>query len=271
MDLDKIDISREDGGKKFSLIISESSTKAFTFKEIYQEVKELSKNTSNTLVTLTQLHGFVKKFQDLKVHASVQGVFDFKSPEKKLNKLEGNIQKKISFIENLFEAARTGDVEGIKNLSSDKADFNIRVNGATPLGLAVKNGHLEAAKTLIDGGAYVNFQNSAGLPPHFYVTDVGFLNLFIEKKANLNFQDKQGQTLLIYAARAGHREIVETLIKHNVKISLRDNSGKTALGHAWINNHMDIVEMLLPHAGERDQALIFELRSEEKYLTKETI
>lgn len=259
LDLDNIKIKNHNDGRQFVLINGDSETKEHGFTDIYKKVKELSKNKSNTHASLTKLHCFVKKLQEVKVHNSVQGIFDFGTPEKKLGKLERSLQEKITIIESLFDAAKSGNVKVLKQLSKDGADFNIRVQGATPLGSAVINGHAKAVEILIDAGAYVNFANSAGIPPLFFVLKdnrLEILKVLIEKKADLNFQDLKGQTLLIRAAKDGHTEIVKILIENKLKINLRDNRGQTAFDRAWMKGHEDIVKLLAPFAPDGEKKLI---------------
>jgi hypothetical protein len=270
LDLDNIKIRSHNDGRQFVLINGDSETKEHVFTDIYKKVKELSKNKSNTHAGLTKLYCFVKKLQEVKVHNSFQDVFG--KPEKKLGKLERDLQEKISIIESLFDAAKSGNVKVLKQLSKEGADFNVRVQGATPLGSAVINGHTKAVEILIEGGAYVNFANSAGIPPLFFVLKdnrLEILKVLIEKKADLNFQNLKGQTILIRAAMDGRKEIVKILSESKLKINLRDNWGQTAFDRAWINGDKDIVEILAPFTPDGDKKLMSMMCSKEKALEKQ--
>ena len=55
------------------------------------------------------------------------------------------------------------------------------------------------------------------------------INELIEKKPNLNSQNRNGITALINAADKGHTETVNSLIKAGADLNLKDNKGRTAL------------------------------------------
>jgi ankyrin repeat protein len=79
---------------------------------------------------------------------------------------------------------------------------------------AVKNGHFEVARLLLDKGAYVDTTWGNTSPP------------------------------LVLAAEAGHVEIVRLLLEHGADVSLRGSGGWSALELAEENGHTKIVAML---------------------------
>ena len=54
--------------------------------------------------------------------------------------------------------------------------------------------------------------------------------LLIEKGANINEKNKDGQTLLHLAAENGRFEIVQLLIEKGANLTEKTNKGQTALG-----------------------------------------
>ncbi|HEX8634643.1 MAG TPA: ankyrin repeat domain-containing protein [Pyrinomonadaceae bacterium] len=86
--------------------------------------------------------------------------------------------------EQLFEAARKGDVAAVKALLDRGVDVNAKFRyGATALSYASDKGHLEVVK------------------------------LLLERKADVNVKDTfYGATPLIWAAQKGHAKIVEALL-----------------------------------------------------------
>jgi len=60
-----------------------------------------------------------------------------------------------------------------------------------------------------------------------------------------NTVDAQGNTLLILAAREGHRDAVATLLKYRPKLAHRNSAGDTALMLAVLKGHADVVDLLL--------------------------
>lgn len=55
--------------------------------------------------------------------------------------------------------------------------------------------------------------------------------------ANINLKDKNGQTPLFYAAKEGHLNIIEFLIKANANPNEVDLRKQTAIKFAIKNNH----------------------------------
>ena len=91
----------------------------------------------------------------------------------------------------------------------------------TVLNLAIKNGIEDLAKILI-----------------------------YKSPSELDHQDKDGKTPLIYACQHGFHKIVEILLKNGADPSKNDRHGKTALIHAAKSGHLLCVEALLQQ-GER--------------------
>ncbi|HCO95235.1 MAG TPA: hypothetical protein DIU00_15005 [Phycisphaerales bacterium] len=69
---------------------------------------------------------------------------------------------------------------------------------------------------------------------------------FISKCADVNAKDASGRTALHYAARNGHKEIVEVLLEHGVDVNVGEKyyNGTAAEG-AMGQNHKEIVELLI--------------------------
>ena len=62
--------------------------------------------------------------------------------------------------------------------------------------------------------------------------------------ADMEFQDRNGQTGLILAATRGYRDMVELLLKRGANPMLSDKGGRTALYWALANGHKEIAEIL---------------------------
>lgn len=74
----------------------------------------------------------------------------------------------------------------------------------------------------------------------------------LDKGANINAQDSNGQTALMAAARNGHMNVVQFLLEKNADLFVKDNSAATVLRHAINspeNGIYKIIELLLNKMG----------------------
>ena len=69
--------------------------------------------------------------------------------------------------------------------------------------------------------------------------------LFVEKGADINLEDKFGQTCIFYAVRTGHYDIVKFLIKNGANINKIDKKKQTPVSLAVKMNHDKIVDLLV--------------------------
>jgi ankyrin repeat protein len=68
----------------------------------------------------------------------------------------------------------------------------------------------------------------------------------------LNSQDQHGQTALMLAAKAGHRDVVEVLLRHRAELNHAAKFNLSALMLAVINNQLEIVTMLAAAGADRN-------------------
>jgi ankyrin repeat protein len=58
------------------------------------------------------------------------------------------------------------------------------------------------------------------------------LHLFLDKGADINAQNADGETALLYCARAGRTEMVKALLEMGADTEIQDKDGRTALMYA---------------------------------------
>jgi hypothetical protein len=123
--------------------------------------------------------------------------------------------------EQLFEAARKGDVATVKALLDGGVDVNTKFRyGATALSYASDKGHLEVVK------------------------------LLLERKADVNVKDTfYGATPIIWAAQKGHAKVVEALIAGGAEG--RDD----ALQIGASAGQLELVRVVLAAGGLKAEAL----------------
>jgi ankyrin repeat protein len=97
---------------------------------------------------------------------------------------------------------------------------------------------------LAQAGSYEDSLSSA----HF--GDTRQLVQLLNRGVDPNTVDGQGNTLLMLAAREGHGETVNALLKYRPKLSARNQAGDSALMLAVLKSNAEIVELLLAAGAE---------------------
>ncbi|XP_041379641.1 ankyrin repeat and protein kinase domain-containing protein 1-like [Gigantopelta aegis] len=69
--------------------------------------------------------------------------------------------------------------------------------------------------------------------------------LLLELRADIDYQNEEGQTALMLATNGEHENVVQTLISAGAKVDIQDNDGDTALMIACKNNSCSMVDLLL--------------------------
>jgi ankyrin repeat protein len=97
-------------------------------------------------------------------------------------------------------------------------------------------------------GAEVNEQNKGGDSPLIHAVVIGSKEIvdgLLAKGADLNNQNQWGNTALILAADKGYKDIVDRLLVNGADVNLRNHAGDTALILAATLGHKEIVHSLL--------------------------
>ena len=113
-----------------------------------------------------------------------------------------------------------------------------RRDNCTPLMLACKYGHLNAVTSLIEHGAKVNLQDAIGNTAVQYALSCSngspeVLSRLMRDRAAVNSAcTRDNGTPLMMACQNGHMNAVSFLIEHGANMDLQDKNGDTALHYA---------------------------------------
>ncbi|KAH8679043.1 hypothetical protein BGZ60DRAFT_513281 [Tricladium varicosporioides] len=137
-------------------------------------------------------------------------------------------------IARFYNAAVDGDEETIRRLLAQGIEPDLKSPGnESPLGVAVKRGRLAVVQLLLNTQAVdINAQNIAGKSPIFWAAEQGredIVKLLLERDANCNLADEDGQTPLSIAKQNRHFKVIDLLtsrsITSNVPTKSQDNTG----------------------------------------------
>ena len=133
----------------------------------------------------------------------------------------------------VLEAARNGRLDHVIILSNQGARDNNTIT------IAAANGHLNVLKYVVEKGAYIHFNEEAGLR---YASKNGYLDVvkyLVEKGADIH---AMWDFSLRHASDNGHLEVVRYLVENGADIHAEDDTPVTA---AYRNGHMDVVGYLV--------------------------
>jgi uncharacterized protein len=142
----------------------------------------------------------------------------------------------------LMTAARTGRPEVLKVLLQHGADIKARESwyGESALIWAAVENHVDAIKVLVENGADVNERSKLLEVPR--------------RRSGQSVLPLGSWTPLMYAARQGALEAVETLAALGADLNLTDPDGATALVLAIINANYDVAAALVKKGADPNVA-----------------
>jgi ankyrin repeat protein len=127
--------------------------------------------------------------------------------------------------------------------------------GRSALHIAAHCGHLELIRYLLEHGAGIHAKDAAGMIPLHMAALCGrqdTASFLIAMGASAKSKDYSGQTPLHLASFCGNKKLVELLIAKGAAIDERDHMGETALHIAAFCGHQEVVELLMERRAELD-------------------
>lgn len=163
--------------------------------------------------------------------------------------ISDNNEKLMEF--QLLKAAETGNYEKtieLINIGVNKNCYDSRMR--TPIFLAAKNGHYKTVKILLKAGCDPNLSDKNNVSPLMAVVNnetafrygnnvnyIGIIKLLIRYNADINHQDKYGNSAIHYASEIYNVEenIVKLLINEDANPGLKNKNGNTIIHLAAFN------------------------------------
>jgi hypothetical protein len=155
-----------------------------------------------------------------------------------------------AYSQDVFEAARTGDLKRLKTLAKiDKDTVNaVDAQGFNPLMIACYRGQVGAAKLLIQKGADVNARSHEGsaLQAACYTNNTELATLLVKKGADVHVKGPDGNNALMYAVLNQNEALVKLLVRNGADLSEKNNDGQTAHSLAMTQENKTIQELVAP-------------------------
>ena len=150
----------------------------------------------------------------------------------------------------LTYAASKGKLSCVKELIAAGADVNTacECHGNGPLmGRQLWGKHADCLYELINSGANVNIQNKEGDTALMYAaaTDIQSLIELITSGADLNIQNNNQETALMFAARTGNVNQAEMLICAGAEVNIGNEFQETPLMIATHRGHIECLKELI--------------------------
>jgi len=132
-----------------------------------------------------------------------------------------------------------------------------RTNGATPMLMACRNGHLDVVEYLFErcdadieqsGSVTFDGETIEGAPPLWVASAAGhaaIVRFLVRRGASVNCTTKTNSTPLRAACFDGHFEIVKYLIEHEADMEIANRHGHTCLMIACYKGHLKIARYLI--------------------------
>ncbi|WP_174481449.1 ankyrin repeat domain-containing protein [Spiroplasma endosymbiont of Danaus chrysippus] len=112
----------------------------------------------------------------------------------------------------------------------------------------VEVGDLEALKVLLENGADVNYEDRDGNTSLMQTVEYGFLEVvkvLLENGADVNYENRYCYTFLMWVAEIGDWEIVKILLASGADANYKNRNGNTSLILAAENGRIEIFNILL--------------------------
>ena len=271
-------------------------------KELGQIANEISKQSTNNNISGKQIvELLIAGGADLRIKNN-NGMTALDLAD---GQIEDLLRKHSGIPLSIHGAARSGNIEAVKQQLIDGEDVNVKdkndrtalhwaktkniaklliskgadvnfkcVDGDTPLRLAALYGHTEVAELLVAKGANVNIKDDSGSSLlHFGAKNnrPRLVELLLKAGADVYAKDTYGRTPVHNAAASANKEILKLFITKDVDLNVKDEGSRTALDYAIINNKTNTAALLrkynAKHGTIHSAAFVGEVEAVKEFLT----
>ncbi|TQS31775.1 hypothetical protein Golomagni_07934, partial [Golovinomyces magnicellulatus] len=121
--------------------------------------------------------------------------------------------------------------------------------GQTALLAATERGNIRAIKALLDVNASIHSKDAIGRQFTHIAAQNGYADVFDLVgeigNVNLNVQDLDGRTPILYTAMSGSLSVMKQLVELGANVNIVDRYGNAPLAMAVRNGHVDMADFLL--------------------------
>jgi ankyrin repeat protein len=161
------------------------------------------------------------------------------------------------FVSPLGAALRGGHLNIAQSLYERGADVDVQgSDNQTLLYGATWSKHLEIVQWLLSRGANPNVRDKIyGLTPQHSAAAFGLVEisrLLLQYKADSNAQDHHERTPLRVASDQGHVNVARLLLEHGADVDARGDIRNTSLHRASYSGHLDVARLLVEHGANID-------------------
>jgi ankyrin repeat protein len=157
----------------------------------------------------------------------------------------------------LMYAAAAGQLEIVKRLIGKGANISAMTTyvDKTALHFAAENGHEEVVAYLLQSGAQAGQQSREGFTAFMLACMRGHVCVALLLLEQMGGQaqgledTRSGRTVLQWAARGGHAEMVTALLGRGARADTRDRIGMSPLTDAVHGGHLGVVMLLVAELG----------------------
>ena len=167
--------------------------------------------------------------------------------------------------ENLFKAAKSGDLNALKAALDAGADVNVKdANGETSLMIASSYGNLVTVRELLARGANIEAADNRGFTSFIIAIEWEHPDIareLLDRGANIDAVTTEGFTSLLLASKGGNLDLVKDLLDSGANIEAADNGGFTSFMIAIKWDNLNIAWELLARGANIEAADKFERTS----------